>query len=400
MQWLRTTKRTGLATATAAGDVAGTGVAVPLGEAGAPASDEVLVASQWQLMWWKFRRHKLAMICGVVVILFYVAALFVEFIAPYPPNAQDATQVYHPPTSIHFRDADGDFHFRPFVYGSTSSRNLDTLELEFEDDTSVQYPIQFFVQGEPYELFGFIPWDRHLFGLEDPDGRIFLLGADSQGRDVFSRLVYGTRISMSIGLIGVAISFVLGIVIGGISGYYGGGIDTFIQRVIEFVRSIPTIPLWLGLAAALPPDWSILQVYLAITIILSLIGWTGLARVVRGRCLALREEDFVMAAKLSGTSQRRIMFKHLVPSFMSHIIAALTLAIPEMIIAETSLSFLGLGLRDPAISWGVMLQDAQNIRSVALAPWLLAPGAVVVIAVLALNFLGDGLRDAADPYAR
>jgi peptide/nickel transport system permease protein len=324
----------------------------------------------------------------------------VEFIAPYNPNEQDATRVYHPPMTIHFRDADGDFHFRPFVYDTSSSRDLETLSLVFEEDTSAPMPIRFFVRGEPYELFGFIPWDRHLFGVDDPDARFFLLGADSQGQDVFSRLIYGTRISMSIGLIGVAVSFVLGIVIGGISGYYGGGIDTFIQRVIEFVRSIPTIPLWLGLAAALPPTWSILQIYFAITIILSLIGWTGLARVVRGRCLALREEDFVMAAKLSGTSQPRIMFKHLVPSFMSHIIAALTLAIPEMIIAETSLSFLGLGLRDPAISWGVLLQDAQNIRSVALAPWLLAPGAVVVIAVLALNFLGDGLRDAADPYAR
>lgn len=376
-------------------DLSATGVAI-----NQPDADDLSVASQWQLMWWKFRRHKLAMICGVVVLLFYIVAVFVEFIAPYNPSAQEARNAYRPPTSVHFRDASGGLHVRPFVYDVSSTRDLETLELVFEEDTSTRIPIRFLTRGEPYDLFGLIPWDRHLIGVDDPDARLFLLGADSQGRDVFSRIVYGTRISMSIGLIGVLVSFVLGIVIGGISGYYGGGIDTVIQRVIEFIRSMPTIPLWMGISAALPPRWSILQVYLAITIILSLIGWTGLARVVRGRCLALREEDFVTAARLSGTGQSRIIFRHLVPSFMSHIIAALTLAIPEMIIAETSLSFLGLGLRAPAISWGVLLQDAQNIRSVALAPWLLTPGLIVVIAVLALNFLGDGLRDAADPYSR
>jgi peptide/nickel transport system permease protein len=397
---MRERSETGQDTGRREGEIPAEDVPLPAVDVDAPANEDFSVASQWQLMWWKFRRHKLAMICAVVVLLFYVVALLVEFIAPYNPSTQDATRVYHPPTSIHFRDADGDLHLWPFIYGTSSARNLDTLELEFEEDTSGRFPLRVFAKGDSYELFGLIPWDRHLIGSGTPDVQLSLLGADSQGRDVFSRLVYGTRISMSIGLVGVAISFVLGIVIGGVSGYYGGRIDTIIQRVIEFVRSMPTIPLWLGLAAALPPNWSILRIYLAITIILSLIGWTGLARVVRGRTLALREEDFVMAARLSGTSQRRIMFRHLVPSFMSHIIAALTLAIPEMIIAETSLSFLGLGLRDPAISWGVLLQDAQNIRSVALAPWLLAPGVVVVIAVLALNFLGDGLRDAADPYTR
>ena len=366
----------------------------------APEGAEVAVASQWQLVWWKFRRHKLAMVCGVVVILFYVVAAFVELIAPYSPTNQDARNAYHPPTRIRFVDAEGDFHLRPFVYETSSKRDLDTLELVFEDDTSARHPIRFFVKGEPYELFGVIPWDRHLFGIEDTEARFFLVGADQLGQDVFSRIVYGTRISMSIGLIGVAASFVLGIVIGGVSGYYGGRVDVVVQRAIEFIRSIPTIPLWLGFSAALPHDWSILRIYLAITIILSLIGWTSLAQVVRGRTLALREEDFVTAARLSGSGERKIIFRHIVPSFMSHIIAALTLAVPEMIIAETALSFLGLGLRDPAISWGVLLQDAQNIRSVALAPWLLVPGLVVVLAVLSLNFLGDGLRDAADPYAR
>lgn len=357
-------------------------------------------ASEWQLMWYKFSRHRLAVICGVIVLLLYVVAAFVEFVAPYDPEAQNAASAYQAPTRVHFFDAEGQFHFQPFVYGSTSQRNLDTFELEFVEDDSVRHPISMFVQGDAYRLWGLFPSRLHLFGVEDSDVRFYLLGADRQGRDVFSRIIHGTRLSMSIGLAGVVLSFFIGIVVGGVSGYYGGRIDMVTQRVIEFVRSMPTIPLWLGLAAALPAHWSVMQVYFAITVILSLIGWTGLAQVVRGRALALREEDFIMAARLSGTSRTRIIFKHMVPSFMSHIIAALTLAVPEMIIAETALSFLGLGLRYPAISWGVLLQEAQNLRSVALAPWLLAPGAMVVVAVLALNFLGDGLRDAADPYRR
>jgi peptide/nickel transport system permease protein len=249
-------------------------------------------------------------------------------------------------------------------------------------------------------MWGLLKGDLHLFGVDDPDGRVFLFGADAQGRDLYSRVVYGARISMSVGLVGVILSFVLGVVLGGVSGYYGGAMDTLIQRAIEFLRSMPTVPLWMSLTAALPPHWPPVRIYFAITIILSLVGWTGLARVVRGRFLALREEDFVMAAKINGSSRTRIIFRHMVPSFMSHIIAALTLAVPEMILNETALSFLGLGLRYPAISWGVLLQDAQNIRAVATAPWLLMPGAAVVVAVLALNFLGDGLRDAADPYGR
>jgi peptide/nickel transport system permease protein len=270
----------------------------------------------------------------------------------------------------------------------------------FEPDYEAIYPIYFFVKGTPYELWGLFEMDRHLFGLQDPEGIYFALGADRMGRDMFSRIAYGTRISMSVGLIGVFLSLVLGILLGGISGYYGGVIDTIIQRIIEFIRSIPTVPLWMALSAAIPQDWPPLRVYFGITVILSFISWTGMARVVRGRFLSLRGEDFVMAASLAGASELRIIVRHMVPSFLSHIIASLTLGIPGMILSETSLSFLGLGLRPPVISWGVLLQESQNLRAVASAPWLMIPGLAVVLAVLAFNFIGDGMRDAADPYVR
>jgi peptide/nickel transport system permease protein len=364
------------------------------------AEEQVYVASQWQLMWWKFRKHRLAMVGGVVVILLYLMALLVEFIAPYNPETQDAKYAFRPPTTVHFIDRAGRFYISPFFYGTTSKRNLETLSLEFTEDYQAIHSLKFFVQGDEYKLWGLIPSRTHLFGSADDGARFFLLGADKQGRDMFSRIVYGSRISMSVGLLGVVLSFVFGIIIGGISGYYGGTLDNIIQRLIEFLRSIPTVPLWMSLSAALPANWPPVRMYFGITLILSLIGWTGLARVVRGRFLALREEDFVMAAKISGSPESRIIFRHMVPSFFSHIIAALTLAVPEMILSETALSFLGLGLRYPAISWGVLLQEAQNIRAVASAPWLMMPGAAVVLAVLALNFLGDGLRDAADPYGR
>ena len=351
-----------------------------------------VVASQWRLMWWRFRRHRLALVGGVVIFALYFIGIFAEFLAPYDPEATSVRYTFAPPQVVHI------YAWGAYVFGYTSVVDQQALRRTFTIDETTGINLQLFARGASYKLFGLIPMNVHLIGPEDPTAPMYLLGSDRLGRDMLSRIIYGTRVSMSIGLIGVALSLVLGVLLGGISGFYGGTIDTAIQRVIEFLRSVPTIPLWLGLAAALPSTWSPLQVYFAITVILSLIGWTGLARVVRGRFLSLREEDFVMAARLDGSSQLRIILRHMVPSFLSHIIASITLAIPAVILSETSLSFLGLGLRPPVISWGVLLQEAQNIRSVATAPWLLAPGAAVVLAVLGLNFLGDGLRDAADPY--
>jgi peptide/nickel transport system permease protein len=376
-------------------DVLAGALASPMGE-----SERVYVASPWRLIWWRFQRHKVALVAGIVIVLFYLVAIFAEFVAPYGPNQFSARLTYAPPTRPHFFDVQGRFHVQPFVYALKDTVDPVAFRREFTQDTSVRYPISLFVQGAPYKVLGVIPTNRHLFGVADPAGVVLLAGANRDGEDVFSRVVYGTRISMSIGLVAVAASLILGIIIGGISGFAGGAVDTVIQRIIEFLRSIPSIPLWLGLSAALPKNWSPLQTYFGITIVLSVIGWTDLARVVRGRFLTLREEQFVTAARLVGAGRRRIIFRHLLPSFTSHIIASVTLAIPGTILGETALSFLGIGLRPPVVSWGVLLQDAQNVRSVAQAPWLLLPGLAVVIAVLAFNFLGDGLRDAADPYAR
>jgi len=360
--------------------------------------EKVYVASQWQLMWWRFRRHRLAVGAIVVIVIIYLLGIFCEFLATYHPETRDQKFAYAPPQRLHFIDENG-FHLRPFVYALKGERDPETRRLIFTVDETRKYPVHFFVRGDPYKMWGLIETDIHLLGLKDEKGTLYLLGTDRLGRDLFSRLLYGTRLSTSIGLVGVGLSFVLGILIGGVSGYYGGTVDNIVQRSIEFLRAIPTIPLWMGLSAALPADWSPVRVYFGITVILSLIGWTGLARVVRGRFLTLREEDFVIAAKLAGASEIRVIVRHMVPSFLSHIIASLTLSIPRMILSETALSFLGLGLRPPAISWGVLLQEAQNLRSVALAPWLLLPGLAVVVTVLAFNFMGDGLRDAADPYA-
>ncbi|MBA3379023.1 MAG: ABC transporter permease [Chloroflexia bacterium] len=360
----------------------------------------VYVASQWKLMWWKFKRHKLAMIGLTIVVILYLIAIFAEVLSTRNPNEVNAAYTYAPPQRLGlFREEDGERVFGLHVNGYQSEIDQETLARTFTIDEDQIVPVGFWVKGFEYNLFGFIPFDRHLIGPEDPTQPFYLLGADRLGQDLYSRLIVGTRISMSIGLIGVTISLILGIILGGISGYFGGAADTIIQRLIEFLQSIPTIPLWLGLAAALPPTWSPLRTYFGITLILSIIGWTGLARVVRGRFLSLREEEFVTAARLDGSGEMRIILRQMLPSFTSHIIASITLAIPAVILAETALSFLGLGLRSPINSWGVLLQEAQNIRSVSTAPWLLLPGVMVVLAVISLNFLGDGLRDAADPYA-
>jgi peptide/nickel transport system permease protein len=356
----------------------------------------VYVAPQWKLVWWRFRRHRLAMISAALLLAIYGVAAFAEFLAPTTGDATNSSYTYAPPQRVHLLD---DGHVGLYVYGFKMKRDPVTLEQSFTVDKSQKIPLKLFGHGPKYKLWGLFETDRHLLAPSPPDAPLFLLGANAFGQDVLSRVIYGARISMSIGLVGVALSLVLGLLLGGISGYYGGAADTAIQRLIEFLISIPTIPLWMGLAAAVPPTWSPVRSYFAITVILSVIGWTQLARVVRGRFLAMRQEDFVTAALLDGAGPFRVMWRHMLPLLSSHVIAATTLAVPTMILAETTLSFLGLGLQAPAVSWGVLLQEAQNIRAIATAPWIvIVPSVAVVVAVLSFNFVGDGLRDAADPY--
>lgn len=355
-------------------------------------------ASQFQLMWWKFKKHKLALIGSTVLGIFIFIALFAEFLSPYSPVARTPDYLYGRPQVLHFVDAEGKFHWRPFTYSLKAAMDPKTFLLEVKEDTSKPWPVYFFIKGDPYKMWGIISSDRHLFGVQE--GHLHLLGTDQLGRDILSRLFHATRTSLTIGVVGLFISFFLGLIIGGISGFFGGGIDDAIQRFIEFIRSVPTLPLWMALAAALPKDWSPQRVYFTITILLGLLGWTHLARRVRGKLLSLREEDFVVAARLAGSSNARIIARHLLPSFLSYIIVDLSISFPYMILAETSLSFIGLGLRAPVISWGVLLQAAQNVQSIALYPWMFTPVAFVILSVMAFSFVGDGMRDAADPYSR
>ena len=360
--------------------------------------DREFYASQWQLMRRRFFRHRVAVGASVVLGLLYLSALFAPFLSPHDPMQRSLAYKEAPPMVVRWF-AEGRLQQGPFVYPLVSELDRETYENVYQEDRAQGYPVKLFVRGFEYKLFGLFPSDLHLFGTGVEGVPVHLFGTDALGRDVFSRTLHGAQISLSVGLVGVAIAFFLGILIGGLAGFAGGTVDEVIQRMIEIIIGIPSLPLWMGLSAALPGNWSVLKTYFAITVIVSLIGWTSLARVVRGRFLALRVEDFVVAAKLAGRRDVATIFLHMVPSFLSHIIAALTLAIPSMILAETALSFLGLGMQPPAMSWGVLLKAAQNVHSIALAPWLMIPGLFVIVTVLSFNFVGDGLRDAADPYA-
>lgn len=356
---------------------------------------KVELASQWRLMWWKFRRHRLATISAFVILLFYLVAIFADFVAPNTAGFYIAEYVHTPPQTLHlFRDG----NFEPHVYGYKFERDPVSFKKLFSIDEEEVIPVGLFVRGDSYKMWGLIETDIHLFGPLDPDAPFYLMGGDGTGRDVLSRMIFASRISLSIGLVGVALSTTVGIILGGISGLLGGTVDNIIQRMIEIVNSVPDLPLLIAIAAVVPINWPIVRVYFIITIIISLRTWTGIARVVRSKFLSVREEDFVLAAQLDGVKRGRLILRHMLPSFYSHIIASLTLAIPGMILAETALSFLGLGLREPAVSWGVMLTQAQRVAVLASHPWLLYPAFAVIIVVLAFNFFGDGVRDAADPY--
>ncbi|GEC33372.1 peptide ABC transporter permease [Sinorhizobium fredii USDA 205] len=352
-------------------------------------------ASQLRLMWWKFKRHKVALASGIFLAALYGMIVICEFLAPYNLHTRNMDFIYAPPQRVHFFH-DGSF-VGPFVYGRTMQLDMDTLKRNYTDNPADIQPIRFFCRGDSYRFWGLFESNVHLVCPAE-NGQMFLLGSDRLGRDVLSRIIYGARISLTIGLLGITVSFVLGIVIGGLAGYHGGVFDLVVQRLIEVLQSIPSIPLWLSLAAIMPATWSPILIYLGITVILGLLDWTGLARAVRSKLLALREEDYVLAAQLMGAKSSRIIGRHLVPGFMSHLIATATISIPGMILGETALSFLGLGLRPPITSWGILLTEAKSVSVIAFYPWLLFPTIPVILVILAFNFLGDGLRDAADPY--
>ena len=370
----------------------------PVVAAAAGLGEDVVAISPRRLMWLRFRRHRLALVSGAFLIALYTLAAFCEFISPYGTVTRNDEAINAPPMSVHFFDAEGDFHLRPFVYAYHMEVDPETWIRIYTEDTDRKFPIRFFARGERYKMWSLFEIDRHLFTV-DEDAYIHLFGTDPLGRDMFSRVFYGARVSLSIGLVGVVLTIVLGILLGGVAGYLGGLVDRAVNKVIEVLQCLPSLPLWMALSATLPVHWSPLLVYFGITIILSLFGWTSLARQVRGRFLALREEDFVMAARLMGANTPRVIHKHMLPSFSSHIIATATLAVPGMILGETALSFLGIGLRPPVVSWGVLMFQAQNPLVIELTPWQMLPGLFVVLTVMAFNLLGDGLRDAADPYS-
>lgn len=371
--------------------------AIPADEPSAP-----VLLSPLALSWRKFKRHRIAYMSLYLVGFIYLMAIIGEFLTTTDIHQTSTRRAFAPPQGIHFfvQQEDGSSRFQLHARGLKMEIDREAMRRIFVTDEQKIIPLGFFVKGYEYRLLGLIPTNRHFFGPIDAGETVYFMGADRLGRDIMSRIIIGTRVSMSIGLVGVIVSLIIGVTLGGISGFLGGWVDNLIQRMIEFIRSIPTIPLWMGLAAAIPLDWPPLKTYFVVTLIVSMIGWTSLAREVRGKFLALRHEDFITAARLDGLSNMEVIRKHMVPSFSSHIIASLTLAVPLMILAETSLSFLGVGLQPPVVSWGTLLKEAQNVRTIIEAPWLLiAPATTIVVAVLALNFLGDGLRDAADPHA-
>lgn len=359
---------------------------------GKPLQD-IYGASQWRLIWRKFIRNKAALVGGVMILLFYLVAVFGEFFAPYSKDTRFRESIYMPPTQVKLIDQNGKLGLFIYEQEQEFDKNLKRV---YTTNFEKKIPIQFFVHGDPYKTLGIFESDVHLFGV--PEGMIALLGADRQGRDMFSRIIIGSQVSLSIGLVGVFLSLILGTVLGIISGYYAGTIDDLIQRLIELIRSFPSVPLWMALSAAIPMSWSIGQTYFAISLILSLLGWTWLARQLRGQVLALRNQDFILAARLAGASDSWIIFRHLIPATLGQIIVVSTLQMPAMILAETSLSWLGLGLRPPVVSWGVLIQESQNYQSLALYPWVFLPAVAVAICILAFSYLGDGLRDSVDPY--